>query len=146
MFWKFEFLIFRHNESSTYIYHPINVFHLLKRSAHTLPKLKKIIPKAIFPYNYSTLSDDYIRTLHGIADLHEFHNLNILQIAKGVIKDEISGKIYISKSGLSSSDLLQIAKEAKNVNYLDGYVDWLKAALKVAKDENGTSKYISAIK
>ena len=92
------------------------------------------------------MSDDYIRTLHGIADLHEFHNSNILQIAKGVIKDEISGKIYISKSGLSSSDLLQIAKEAKNVNYLDGYVDWLKAALKVAKDENGTSKYISAIK
>ena len=119
---------------------------MLKRLAHTLPKLKKIIPKIIFDYNYSTLSDDYVRTLHGIADLHEFHNLNILQIAKGILKDEISAQFYISKSGLSSSDLLQIAKEAKNVNYLDGYVDWLKAALKVAKDEKGTLKYISAIK
>ena len=119
---------------------------MLKRLVHTLPKLKKIIPKIIFDYNYSTLSDDYVRTLHGIADLHEFHNLNILQIAKGIIKDEISGKTYISKSGLSSSDLLQIATEAKNVNYLDGYVDWLKAALKLAKDEKGTLKYISAIK
>ena len=92
------------------------------------------------------LSNDYDRTLHGIADLHEFHNLNILQISKGIIKDEISGEIYISKSGLSSSDLLQIAQEAKKVNYLDGYVDWLNAALKVAKDENKMLKYISAIK
>ena len=119
---------------------------MLKRLAHTLPKLKKIIPKIIFNYNYSTLSDDYVRTLHGIADLHEFHNLNILQIAKGIIKDEVSGKSYISKSRLNSSDLFQIAKEAKTVNYLDGYVDWLKAALKVARDEKGSSKYISGIK
>ena len=140
------FLIFRYNESSTYVYHPINVFHLLKRLAHILPKIKKSIPRKIFDYNYSSLSNDFVRTLHGIADLHEFHNLNVLQISNGVIKDEISGEIYISKSGLSSSDLLQIAQEAKNVNYLDGYVDWLNAALKVAKDENKTLKYISAIK
>ena len=146
LFLKFRFLIFRYDESSTYVYHPINAFHLLKRLAHTLPKLKKNIPKMIFGYNYSTLSNDYVRTMHGIADLHEFHNLNILQIAKGIIKDEVSGKFYISKSGLNSSDLLQIAKEAKNTNYLDGYVDWLKAALKVARDEKGSSKYISGIK
>ena len=141
-----NFFFCRHNESSTYVYHPINAFHLLKRLAHTLPKLKIIIPKTIFDYNYSTLSNDYVRTMHGMADLHEFHNLNILQIAKGIIKDEVSGKSYISKSRLNSSDLFQIAKEAKTVNYLDGYVDWLKVALKVAKDEKGSSKYISGIK
>ena len=119
---------------------------MLKRLAHIPPKLQNIIPKTIFNYNYVTLSNDYVRALHGLADLHEYNNLNLLQIAKGIIKDEVSGKSYISESRLNSSDLFQIPKEAKTVNYLDGYVDWLKAALKVAKDEKGSSKYISGIK
>ena len=137
---------FRHNGSSEYVHHPINVFHMLKRLSHIPPKLQKIIPKTIFNYNYTTLLNDYVRALHGLADLHEYNDVNILQIAKGIIKDETTGKVYSSKSGLNSSDLLKVAQEAKNVNYLDGFVDWLRAALKVAKDEKRTSKHISAIK
>ena len=119
---------------------------MLKRLAHIPPKLQNIIPKTIFNYNYVTLSNDYVRALHGLADLHEYNNLNLSQIAKGIIKDESTGKFYTSKSGLNSSDLLKVAQEAKNVNYQDVHVDWLKAALKVAKDEKRTSKQISAIK
>ena len=119
---------------------------MLKRLSHIPPKLQKIIPKTIFNYNYTTLLNDYVRALHGLADLHEYNDVNILQIAKGIIKDETTGKVYTSKSGLNSSDLLKVAQEAKNVNYLDGFVDWLRAALQVAKDEKRTSKHISGIK
>ena len=119
---------------------------MLKRLAHIPPKLQNIIPKTIFNYNYATLSNDYDRALHGLADLHEHNDLNILQVTKGIIEDETTGKFYASKSGLNSADLLKVAQEAINVNYLDGHVDWLKAALKVAKDEKRTSKHISTIK
>ena len=41
---------------------------------------------------------------------------------------------------------MQIAEEAKEVLYLEGYVYWISAAIKMAKIENKSSKYINEIK
>ena len=67
-------------------------------------------------------------------------------MAKGKIKDMMTGKVYKAKSELNSNKLLQIAKEAKEVNYIDGYVNWLNAAFEKAKSEKQDSKYIEKIR
>ena len=43
-------------------------------------------------------------------------------------------------------DCSSIANSAKGVIYLDGYVNWMTAALKLAKQEKRESKYINVIK
>ena len=79
-----------------------------------------------------------------MTDLVEMVDLNPNDLAKGVIKH--GGKVFKAKSGLSTSDLIQIASEAKEVDYLVGYVDWLVAALKKAKKEKKDAKFIKKIK
>ena len=68
------------------------------------------------------------------------------ELAKGQIRDYKTGKIYQAGSPLTSMDLLEIAKEAKKVKYLDGYVDWLNAALKKVKKENRSRNQINMIR
>ena len=58
----------------------------------------------------------------------------------------MSGQVYKSNSKLDSADLIQIAKEAKNSKYLDGYVNWLNAALTKAEEETKDSKYITKLR
>ena len=88
----------------------------------------------------------HTRALHGIADLVEYHDLDYNEIAKGKIKDILNNKTYLSKSPLSCEELLKIAHEAKLVNYMDGYVNWLIAALKKAKMENRNKILIKTIR
>ena len=139
-------VFFRETESKEYVYHPINAFHLLKRTAKWIPKIKKIIPGFEFKFNLPQMSDIYVGAVLGLADIHEHYNMNTLDLANGTIKDWNTGKIYNSNSHLTSEELVKIANEAKNILYLDGVVNWLDAALKKAKEENQGSKYCSSIK
>ena len=137
-----------HSETVTpdYVYHPINAFHLLKRTSKWMPKIKLKIPNLKFNYNLRFLLDDYLHAHHGLAELHEYYELDPIEIANSEIKDLISGKVYKTNSQLDSSDLIQIAKEAKNSKYLDGYVNWLNAALTKAEEETKDSKYITKLR
>ena len=96
--------------------------------------------------DFHSLENDYKRAYHGIADIHEFYGLKLNELTKGKIGSHVTGKIYKAKSPLTSNDLLEIAKEARKVKYLDGYVDWLNVALKQAKKENRNRNYIDVIK
>ena len=96
--------------------------------------------------DFHRTANDYNRAYHGIADIHEFYGLKLNELIKGKIKSYVTGKIYQAKSPLNSHDLLEIAKEARKVKYLDGYVDWLNAALKQAKKEKKDRNYINVIK
>ena len=79
------------------MYHPINAFHLLKRTAKWIPKIKKIIPGFEFKFNLPQVSDIYVGAVLGLADIHEHYNMNTLDLANGTIKDWNTGKIYNSK-------------------------------------------------
>ena len=127
-----------------YVYHPMNALKLLKR----LPKFLKIIGQIMpnLKIDFHRAANDYNRGSHGIADIHEFYGLKLNELIKGKIKCYVTGKIYQAKSPLNSHDLLEIAKEARKVKYLDGYVDWLNAALKQAKKEKKDRNYINVIK
>ena len=69
-----------------------------------------------------------------------------MDIANGIIKSTEDNITYVAKSKLDSTDLITIAKEAKNVYYYDGNVKWLATALLVAKEENKDYKAVSSIR
>ena len=119
---------------------------MLKRMAQWMPKIINLIPSNIFDYDLSSLEMEYQRASHGLADLHHYYDIDTKELSKGIIKDLNNGRVYVSNSGLTTLELMQIAQEAKDENYLDGYVNWLKAALKMAKQENKNSEYIQHIR
>ena len=105
-----------------------------------VPKLEPLVS------SLTSVTDDYGRAHHGIADLHEYINLDPMDLSKGIIKDNLHGTKYHSNSKLSSTDLLYIAIEAKKVHYYEGYVNWISAALKVGKKEGLSSKNLQNLK
>ena len=119
---------------------------MLKRLAQLMPKIIKLLPSITFDCDFSTLDKEYQRASHGIADLHQYYDMSIKELIRGEIKDVTNGIVYRSNSILSSLELMQIAEQAKKENYLDGYVNWLTAALKKAKQENKNSEYIKNIR
>ena len=127
----------------------MNSVNLLKRFAsisHWVPKLNL----QIHPFNSANdsflLQEDYHNALFGLADLREFVNINTFKLAKGVISNHLTGEKYYANSALSSSDLMKVASEARKSNYLEGYVDWMKTALKCAEEEGKDKNFINQIK
>ena len=127
----------------------MNSVNLLKRFAsisHWVPKLNL----QIHPFNSANdsflLQEDYHNALFGLADLREFVNINTFKLAKGVISNHLTGEKYYANSALSSSDLMKVASEARKSNYLEGYVDWMKTALKCAEEEGKDKNFIDQIK
>ena len=144
----FSFFIHSEKESKKYVYHPINAFHLLQRTAIWIPRLTKIIPEFEFKFNLPKISDAYVGAALGLADIHEHYNINTMDLADGKIKDYSSSgsKFYQSNSPLTSMELIKISDEAKNVLHMDGAVNWLSAALEKAREEEQDSKFCSSIK
>ena len=132
--------------SSEYVQHPINAFHLLQRTSQSMPKVIKVIKGLKFNYDFNLLFEDFMRAHHGLADLHEYYNLDPLEISKGKFKNVANGNTFFAKSQLNSIDLLNIAWEAKKENYLEGHVNWLYAAMKKAKKEKKDSKFVKSIR
>ena len=127
----------------------MNSVNLLKR----LASISQWTPKLnlhIHPFNPAIdsflLQEDYHNALIGLADLREFSNINTFKLAKGEISNYITGEKFYANSGLSSSDLMKIASQAKKSNYLEGYVDWMKTALKYAEQEGKDKSFVSQIK
>ena len=104
------------------------------------------MPKLKFNYNLRSLSDDYTNAHIGLADLHEYMDLDPNEIAKGEMKNFIRNDIYKSNSGLSPEELYQIAQEAKKLTYMDGQVKWINAALMEAKNKTKDAKFINKLK
>ena len=142
-------LFFRESVSNEYVFHPINAYHLLKRTSYWLPNIFKLLPNLsnhFARFNMTLLSDEFKRASHGLADLHEYFALKTNDIAKGYLRDETSGNVYLSNSPLNSREVYQIAEEAKKVHYYEGYVNWLDASIKVGKKENQTLEYVKALR
>ena len=97
-------------------------------------------------YNGRSLLDDYKTALYGIVEIQEHFDLDTNELAKGRIKDFRTGKVYQSNSHLTSNELYEISKEAKNADYLNNYVDWLTATLEQAIVEKSSTKYISKLR
>ena len=70
----------------SYVYHPINALHLLKRTSTMMPKLIRKNPKIQFNYNFTELREDYSRAYHGLADINEYFQINLKKFAYGYFK------------------------------------------------------------
>ena len=115
----------------------MNSFHLLERTLfieHWITEIQQKFPLGI-DFNKQFLIDDYKRAHHGIADLHEYVAINPKDLSKGIIKHDGMEAVYKSKTQLTSMNMVNIAMEAQNVSYVDGYVNWLTTALTKAKLE-----------
>ena len=79
-----------------------------------------------------------------MADILEYHNIDLMDFANGVIRT--FDATYKAHSKLTSADLLNIGKEAQTAGYLDGSVKWLIAALDRAKEENQHDRCLSKLR
>ena len=112
-----------------------------------MEKLVSRVPELeLFSLNSQSLMKDLTRAYHGLADLHEYVNIDLKELSEGIINDVVKNITYNSTTKLSINDLLQIAIEARLVGYYEGSVNWLQAALTKAKRENKSQKLIKYIK
>ena len=135
-------MLYRNEETSHYVLHPINSFHLLERSVFIekwVSEIKHTVP-IDFDLNSQYINDDFQRAHHGIADLLELVGVHPKQLSEGVISYE--GRIYKSNRPLTSSNLMNIAMEAHNVSYIHGYVEWLSMALEKSLQESGKNNHV----
>ena len=75
--------LFRETETSEYVFHPVNAFHLLKRMSKWIPKIAKLLPEFEVGFKLPSVTDAYVGAAHGLADIHEHFNLDPLDMAKG---------------------------------------------------------------
>ena len=68
------------------MFHPINAYKLLKRTAKYIPKLRKLQHNLEFRHPIPSLADAYMGASLGLADILEYYDLNAYQIANGRIK------------------------------------------------------------
>ena len=130
--------------AESYVFNPINAFHMLKRNSEWLPKL--------LPNNslYNQLFFNTTLTLQeaafGIVDVQEFYDLDINDIINGTLKDTNSGLWHHSENKLSLEEVLLIAEAAKSSNYFYRHVQWLESALSMAKNKKWVKKLQKNVK
>ena len=78
-------VIIRNSETLFDVYHPVDVFNLLKRSFILSKDIDKNDIHYSFAYNNTWLYEDFKRAHHGLADIHEYFNLNLTLLAQGKI-------------------------------------------------------------
>ena len=133
-------------QNPEYVLHPINAFHLMKRSFQWWPKLLKKFPQKLKNIQVPEKIDFIFGASYGILSIWAFHDLNILDLAKGQIIDPKIKQVYQSCKELSPEDMIIVGHTAKEVWRLNGQVDWLKAALKVAKSQKKPKDFQKSVK
>ena len=106
-----------------------------------MPKILPLLPDPglDFKYNLTSLRDDATYAAHGIADIHEHYAMAPNDLANGSIEDLVAKKVYQANSGLSSEELEIVANQARDVDYIAGYINWLKAIVEKASEEDKPS-------
>ena len=73
------------------------------------------MPELEFKYTIPDISD---ATANGLADIQEFHNLDLKKLAKGEIFGYLTRKKSISNSKLTSREMMKIASAAKGTIHI----------------------------
>ena len=129
-------------DPKNYVYHPIDAFHMLKRCAAWLPKL---LPQDEIINKVFSHPREIMLGVYGILDVQEYHNLNIDDVANGLIIDSMTGEKYWSKKNLTFQEIVSIANAALDSKYIDTHINWLKKALEVAIQTKKDNDDVSAI-
>ena len=132
-------------QNPDYVLHPINAFHLMKRSFQWWPKLIKKF-NSLKNIQVPEKMDFIFGASYGMLSIWAFHDLNILDLAKGQIIDPKSQKVLQACKELSVEEMSIIGLTAKKIWKLNGHVDWLKAALQVSKLQKKPKTYQTSLK
>ena len=128
-----------------YVLHPVNAFHLMKRSFQWWPKLIKKF-HSLKNIRVPEKMDFIFGASYGMLSIWAFHDLNILDLAKGQIIDPKSQKVLQACKELSPEEMSIIGLTAKKIWKLNGHVEWLKAALQVSKLQKRPKTYQTSLK
>ncbi|XP_065559151.1 prolyl 4-hydroxylase subunit alpha-1-like [Artemia franciscana] len=135
----------------TFIGHPVNAFHLIRRMVISYREIKKALLNATAKGNLSriiektklvTLDDTALPTTtdlsgaaNSIAVLQSAYRLNVSEFVRGNIQ-VIGKELNHVGQPLNARDCLFIGKHAFNKGLYDRAVEWLKACLQVATEED----------
>ena len=131
-------------DDEDHVYHPINAFHLLKRTCMASQGILKSVAKHIGDEAAKAASDillapdmnDFkLGATLGIINVQHHHDLDIKDVLKGQLFDPVTGKVYRSAQNLSSSDAMQIMRSASQILLYNSAVEWAKAMVFAAKVE-----------
>lgn len=134
------------NENEDYVYHPINAFNLLKRTASYWPcLLENVTSPTIDDFieenmtQFPLLDDFLYGGCVGLVNIELYYDLTVLDLARGKVTDPSTGKIHQAKHRLTSDDCLLVANAAKKVWRFDKYILWIEGAIEVAEKLEGKS-------
>ena len=130
--------------AESYVFNPINAFHMLKRNSEWLPKL--LPNNSLYIQLFSNTTLTLQEAAFGIVDVQEFYDLNIYDIINGRLKDTNSGLCHHSEKKLSFQEVLFIAEAAMSSNYFDRHVQWLESALSIANNIKWIKKLQKMVK
>ena len=119
---------------------------MMLRTAKWLPALKRHIPSLTFNFTMPSEADAAVGGAHGLADMQDYHKLNVTELILGCIWNYHTGEVYQAASNLTSREATLVATEAKKTEYLEGHVVWLQGAVHAAKAEGKPAKIIKQLK
>ena len=75
----------------------------------------------------------------GIANVQEYYNLNITELANGLISDPHTGKKFQTKE-MSIPEMLLVGDTLLEDEIYDKYVEWIEAILILSQQREGYTK------
>ena len=69
-------------ETESYVFHPVNAFHLLKRATKWFSKLNNLSPNVNFEFHLPSSGEAINEASNGLADLQEHYGLDSMELVK----------------------------------------------------------------
>jgi hypothetical protein len=132
----------RDDDPLSYVYHPINAFHLIKRTTTLWPQLFEDCSLSLEDATeeeltrFPALDDLHYGASVGLVNIELYYKDSgntFISLAKGIVMDPATNIAYQARHNLTHSDMLMVAEAARRVWRLDKHVEWTEAALEVAK-------------
>ncbi len=131
----------RQEDSLEYVSHPINAFHLIKRTSLLWPKILEEASDDLddvtedYLIKFPMIDDLEYGASVGLVNLEMYYGSNgndFYSLVDGLVTDTQTGETYRSKHKLTIEDMIMISNAAQRVWHLEKYVEWREAAVQVA--------------
>ena len=121
--------------NSTHVYHPINSYHLVKRTFKYLPMILNDMQIHNIFHNMSR--EVVSRQLaNGLYQIEEYSYSTPSDMINGVIQATQMSKKHVANKKLSLDDVISISESAQSFNNYDKQIAWLESGIRIAKTKS----------
>ena len=117
--------------NSTFVYNPINAYHLVKRIINHLPKITNNIQIHKMLTNVSK-EIMFQQISNGLYQIEEHSYSTPSDIIEGIIQATPTSRKYHGNKKLEFDDVIAISKIARKFGNFDKEISWLEIALKLS--------------